>query len=323
MKLSILVPMYNETEDVVKPLLDSIALQQNIDFNEIEVVIIKDGGKKILSDKFINSYPYSIKYLTKQHEGVSAARQYAFEHSNGDYVMWCDCDDMFYMNCGLWIMFKEMEIGFDSMVSIFIEETRHPETNEIMYINREQDSTFVHGKLHRRKYLINNNIRWNKNLTIHEDSFFNILCQKLSSNVKYCSTPFYLWKWRDESVCRHDPKYILKTYNNMLDSNTALVKEFLDRMKLDEARFYTTMMIYDAYYTLNKDEWINQENQEYRKAVEERFKIYYNEFKYLFNQINDDVKKQIIMGLKNRFFQEGMFLEKITFEDWIKEYEEC
>jgi hypothetical protein len=88
------------------------------------------------------------------------------------------------------------------------------------------DSTFVHGKVHRRKFLINNNIRWNEKLTIHEDSYFNCLCQKLGKEVKYCQNPFYLWKWRDNSVCRHDPKYILKTFNNMLESNTALVKEF-------------------------------------------------------------------------------------------------
>ena len=43
MKLSILIPQYKETEEQVKPLLDSIALQQNIDFNEIEVVIVNDG----------------------------------------------------------------------------------------------------------------------------------------------------------------------------------------------------------------------------------------------------------------------------------------
>ena len=89
--------------------------------------------------------------------------------------------------------FRETEIdkGFDSLVSVFIEESRIPETNEITYINHEMDSTFVHGKVHRRKYLINKNIRWNPDLTIHEDSYFNIQCQNLSKNVKYCQTPFF------------------------------------------------------------------------------------------------------------------------------------
>ena len=31
MKLQILIPQYKETEEVIKPLLDSIEIQQNID----------------------------------------------------------------------------------------------------------------------------------------------------------------------------------------------------------------------------------------------------------------------------------------------------
>ena len=43
MKLQILVPHYNETAEEVKPLLDSIALQQNVDFGEIGVILCHDG----------------------------------------------------------------------------------------------------------------------------------------------------------------------------------------------------------------------------------------------------------------------------------------
>ena len=50
--LSILVPYYNEGEEVIKPLLDSIAIQQNIDMNEIEVVICDDGPDAVLLSDF-------------------------------------------------------------------------------------------------------------------------------------------------------------------------------------------------------------------------------------------------------------------------------
>jgi len=125
-------------------------------------------------------------------------------------------------------------------------------------------------------------------LTIHEDSYFNFLAQHISSgdNVKICMSPFYLWRWRDNSVCRHDEKYILKTYNNMLDSSTALVKELLSRKKKALAEEVVTGMIMDAYFTMNKDEWINQENKEYRDKTEKRFKEYYLKFKKLFDEID-------------------------------------
>lgn len=319
MKLQILIPQYNETEEVITPLLKSLAIQQGIDLSEIGVIIVNDGSEVILSEAFLHSFPFSVEYIRAEHGGVSAARNRALEASTAEYVMFCDADDMFFNMCGLYIVFREMAgDGFNALVSVFVEETRNPQTGERVYINHQMDSTFVHGKIYRRSYLTNNNIKWDNRLTVHEDSYFNCLAQKLTAQLKYCQQPFYLWKWRDASVCRHDPKYILKTYNNMLDSSTALVTEFLRRGRKQDAQFYATSMIYDAYFMMNKAEWLNQENQAYRLATEKRFKDYYLEFKLLFEAIQTEIKSQIIMGMKNRFFAEGVLLESVTFDDWIK-----
>lgn len=323
MKLQILVPHYKETADVIKPLLDSIAIQQNIDFQDIGVVICHDGEESQDFDPdFIDSYPFKIEQIRQEHKGVSAARNACLDYSTADYVMFCDCDDMFYNACGLWILFREMDMGvFDSLVSMFIEETRIPDTKEVTYINHEMDSTFVHGKVHRRKYLLDKNIRWNEKLTIHEDSFFNILCQNLSQNVKYCATPFYLWKWRDNSVCRHDPKYILKTYKNMIDSNDALIAEFLNRGVMDKACFFIAFMIFDAYYTMNKPEWINQENKEYRDSTELRFSEYFKKYKKKWKSITLQDKMQISQQIRGRSVMEGMQLESMTVDEWLNHIE--
>lgn len=322
MKLQILVPQYKETDEVVKPLLDSIAIQQNVDFNEIGVIICNDGSDVFLTDEFLASYPFKIEYHKEPHRGVSGTRNACLDYATAEYVMWCDSDDMFSNVCGLWLLFREMEVGFDSLVSMFMEETRTPDTKEVVYINREMDSTFVHGKVHRRQYLLNQHIRWNEKLTIHEDSYFNILCQNLSQNVKYCQTPFYLWKWRDDSVCRHDPKYILKTYRNMLDSNDALVDEFLSRGMQDKAAFYTAFIIFDAYYTMNKPEWIEQENKQYRDATEKHFAKYFLKRKLLWDAISMNDKMVISNQVRSRSVMEGMRMESITVWDWLKHVEE-
>lgn len=320
MKLQILVPHYKEEWEVIKPLLDSIEVQQNVDLkNEVGVIIVSDGSELVLDESNFDRYSFPIEYHIDEHRGVSATRNACLDYATADYVMFCDADDMFYNACGLYIVFREMQgAGFDSLVSAFIEESRMPETKEPMYINHDMDSTFVHGKIHRRQYLIDNNIRWNDALTIHEDSYFNCLCQRLAGELKYSQTSFYLWRWRDASVCRHDPKYILKTYNNMLDSNDALVGEFLNRGRKEDAQFYSVSMVYDAYFTMNKDEWINQENHEYREATERRFKKYWLKYKYLHDSIAPEIKAQIIMGIRNRMYAEGMILESLTFEQWIK-----
>ena len=320
MKLQILIPQYQETDEIIKPLLDSIEIQQNVDLkNDVGVVIVNDGTDVRLSDELLNSYTYQIEYHRAEHGGVSATRNKCLDYATADYVMFCDADDMFYNACGLYIVFREIDMGgFDSLVSAFVEESRDPVTKEPVYINHDMDTTFVHGKVHRRQYLLDKDIRWNDALTIHEDSYFNCLCQRLAGELKYSQTSFYLWRWRDDSVCRHDPKYILKTYNNMLDSNTALVNEFIKRGRTQDAQYYATSMIYDAYFTMNKQEWIDQENKQYRCSTEKRFKEYYVTFKSLFDNIPEEAKNQIIVGIKNRMFGEGLMMESITFDDWIK-----
>ena len=323
MKLQILIPQYKETEEIIKPLLDSIAIQQNVDFREIGAIIVNDGTDVHLSEDFLKGYPFEIKYHLAEHGGVSAARDKAFEFATAEYVMWCDADDMFFNACGLWIVFHEMQgEGFDALTSVFVEETRHPETKETVYINREMDSTFVHGKIYKRQYLIDQNIRWNHALTIHEDSFFNIQCLNLTPNVKYCMSPFYLWRWRDDSVCRHDPKYILKTYRNMIDSNDALIEEFKKRRVLDKARSFVAFLVYDAYYLMNKPEWINQENKEYRDATELRFKEYFLKHEKDWNDVPVQEKMQISQGIRGRTVMEGMQMEKMTIDQWLDHIKE-
>ena len=81
-------------------------------------------------------------------------------------------------------------------------------------------------------------------------------------------------------------------------------------------------MTYDAYMTMNKKEWIDQENQEYRMNTELRFKKYYEEFKYLYDRAPEEFRNQIYAGMKNRFMQEGMFIEEITFKQWMQHINE-
>lgn len=303
-----------------------------MDFSDLGIIICHDGEdikdfiftdeSTIKGENDLPIYPFNIQQVHIPHKGVSAARNGALDAATADYVMFCDIDDMFYNACGIYILFREMNIGvFDSLVSVFIEETRDPNTKEPLYINHEMDTTFVHGKVHRRKYLLDKKIRWNDNLTIHEDSYFNILCQNLSQNVKYCITPFYLWKWRDDSVCRHDPKYILKTYRNMIDSNDALINEFIKRGIKDKAMFFTAFLIFDAYYLMNKPEWRNQENKTYRDETEKHFSKWFKKHKKMWEELPSPDKMQISAQVRNRSVMEGMEMESITIDNWLRHIE--
>lgn len=72
MKLQLLITQYNETEDVIRPMLTSIGTQQGVDLKkDIEVVIANDGSDVKLSEGFLGSFSYPIRYIQCEHS-VSA-----------------------------------------------------------------------------------------------------------------------------------------------------------------------------------------------------------------------------------------------------------
>lgn len=66
---------------------------------------MNDGSDTILSDNFLNSYPFKIDYYLSEHRGVSAMRNQCLIAAEADYVMFCDADDMFMNICGIYLIF--------------------------------------------------------------------------------------------------------------------------------------------------------------------------------------------------------------------------
>ena len=318
MKLQILIPQYKETDEIVKPLLDSIALQQCVDFGEIGVIICNDGTDVYLSDELLKSYPFVVEYYKETHRGVSATRNACLDKAIADYVMFCDADDMFCSMTGLYVVFAEIDKGFDTMVSCFTEEGRHQQTGEPILVDHEHDHTFVHGKVHRRQYLFENGIRFNDSLTIHEDSYFNILCQSLTTNQSYVKEPFYLWRYREESICRSDPKYLLKTFGNMVDSVDALIETLTIKGETDKAIYHVLAFIFDTYYRMQKPEWNEAENKVYRESAEQRMSEFYNKYKDTWHKVRPSEKMQISNDARSQMIKEGMQMESITIDEWLK-----
>ena len=321
MKLQILVPQYNETDEVVKNLLDSISLQQNVPFDEIGVIICNDGSDIYLSEEFLNSYPFIIEYHKEPHRGISGTRNACLDYATADYVMFCDADDMFLNMCGLYVVFKDMEEGFDTLVSAFVEESRERGTNKIMYTTHEYDLTFVHGKVHRRQYLLDKNIRFKEELVVNEDSYFTVLTQHLADKVKHCKTPFYLWKWRDDSVCRRKD-HRFKTFNYMIDANDFMCMELYNRGQVEKAVYFVNHMVFNTYYMLQKPEWLDPKHKKYRDAVEKRFAEYFIKMENLWNALVPNEKAELSNKLREKAVNEGLVIESVSLPQWLEHLKE-
>lgn len=324
MKLSICIPHYKETTKWVKELLDSIKIQQNVDFNEIEVIIANDGGDfEQLSTIRRRDYPFKLHIFKMSHAGLSATRNRAMEHATGEFIMFCDADDMFYTVTGLHTLFHAMKVkDFDVLVSTFMEEQRHPETGEPVYIQRPVDYTFVHGKVYRMQYLIDNDIKFDPAVDRNQDSPFNRLAVLLcpQNRLVQNNMPFYVWKYREDSRARKDKKLSRLTGEpNYMDGVESSINQFLDRGKPEIARSVYAAQLFRLYFRLNADIYLDEDNTQYKQLAESRFKQLYDKYNYLFEDISLIEKNNLIQHYKkeaaNIF---GLVLEKFTFDHWIE-----
>ena len=89
MKFSIIVPVYNRIAEV-EDLLQSLAAQTVKNF---ELVIVEDGSTE-RCDTAIARYAksFEIKYIYKENEGRSIARNVGMENATGDYFVFFDSD---------------------------------------------------------------------------------------------------------------------------------------------------------------------------------------------------------------------------------------
>ena len=89
MKSSIIVPVYNRPDEVDE-LLQSLTQQT---FRDMEVVIVEDGST-LPCDSVVQKYAgkLQLRYFTKENSGPGPTRNFAAEHSQGEFLIFLDSD---------------------------------------------------------------------------------------------------------------------------------------------------------------------------------------------------------------------------------------
>lgn len=251
MKLQILVPQYNEDEDVIYALLNSISIQQNINFDDIGVIICNDGSDVILSDKFLNAYTFQIQYYKKSHKGVSATRNFCLKQATADYVMFCDADDKFYGDLAIFRILNYINEGFDSLRSFFIQEMCDNVNDTVRIAYRVDEHQFIHGRVYNREFLIKNNLFWKENMIYGEDYYYSKLCTAVSKNKVICPYFIYYQQFRGDSITHKESNSFINHYTDVINAQDELLMELLKRELLSDAFIAVTIMIIDTYFIVN------------------------------------------------------------------------
>lgn len=321
--LDLIVTHYHEPWELGKPMFDVLALQRNIDFNDVGVILVNDGEENALPAECFEGYPFEIHQISIPHGGVSKARNAGLDASVADWVMFCDFDDSFSSLFGLHLIFAAMqEDSCDTLWSCFTEEALGDD-GVMHLVAHERDYVFVHGKAHRRKFLVDNNIRFHDKLTIHEDAFFNVLAQKLAGEDRIASikTPIYVWKWNANSVVRKDNSddYVFDTYDHLMRQKIALTEEFIRRERTEDAMELIIKTVVDVYYDCQNPNWRLPKNKDRLHKVENWFAAYLKRYASFYVKADTKVIAGMAKMVRDDRMKQGRFLMEFeTIGDWLK-----
>ena len=316
-KLQILIPQYNEDDNKIKPLLDSIAMQQDIDFNDIEVFIGNDGSDTKLSIDFLKQYKYRIQYHYFEHGRLAATRKKLFDLVTAPYVMWCDADDRFISTIALSMILLIIDSGFDSLVCEFVEQNTLP-NGRTVYLPHRNDPVFVHGKIYRADFLRENRIEWHPELHEHQDSAFNVLALTCSKNKKNCSLPIYMWCNNKDSISRVNGIYHLpNTWAHMMDSYQALIDDLKDRGFGRLSCYYAKYCLYMTYYEMAHKVWQQEDIQTQKTNTYKRICQFYNKNEFLIKNCDLEESKELIKVTETYAKKRGPLNDMPPFEDWL------
>ena len=323
--LDIVVTHYEEPWDVGKKFFDMLGAQVGVDFDDIRVILVHDGTP-IFPQCFFDVYPFTVEQFTPKHGGVSAARNFGLDQCKSKWVQICDFDDMF-SNCFalksvldvlgtddydlLWGDFWSVDRGLDGRISIS---------------RRGINVVFVHAKIFRRKYLIENGFRFDTGLEFNEDCLFcTLIMETLTPNrIGHIETtfPFYTWCFSPKSATSTESNWWRATIGGY-DRNRK-VCEFFKEKKPDRYDAMFSRLVWDAYYSFNLEVLPDQ-----LKAKLDDFREFYKENKDHFwycdpeqmNEVREISKLQYETGEKEASHRWGNIPMKrrecVNIKEWL------
>lgn len=208
MKISIIIPIFNA--DAFLDQCISSVLDQT--FDDFELILINDGSTDQsgeICEKFAAS-DSRIKLYHKENGGVSSARNLGIENSIGEWITFVDSDDYLKPD-----YLKDFVSSWDSDTDLFIQgllNLKFEGTHEIgIHFNSNQTISkteflknynilpYFFGpvcKLFRKSIIEKNNVRFDENKTLGEDTIFNL------AYLNFCENDLRLIN-KDNYVCRN------------------------------------------------------------------------------------------------------------------------
>lgn len=235
--ISIIIPVYN----VKKTLIQCVDSAINQTYRDLEIILVDDGstdGSSVMCDELL-SKDNRIKVYHKTNGGLSSARNYGLERTNGNSIVFLDSDDFINKYFCENLIKTQEKYDADIVSSDIVKfsdlnkldillNARYEKSNIIVYSNIEALKEYFYPKGNLQIFHTVTNKLYKKHLfdnlsfvegKLHEDLYITNQLLFRSSCVVLTGYPYYMYyRGNENSICKNYSE------KNFVDQNEALLE---------------------------------------------------------------------------------------------------
>ena len=223
-KISVIVPYYNSNVFLLRKCLLSLKTQTYRDF---EVLVVIDGSEKDIEHvkKDFEEMDLRFSFAKIEHGGVSAARNYGIQHTEGKYITFVDSDD-FVDEIFLDKLYQGIKVADLSICGVAEQHFPTGDANidtKIFFslpaeFNYLQYTNFSVNKLYKREVIEKYHLFFPEGVGLGEDAIFLADYYERIKHIAVCSNALYhyvpnftsatkkyqpnYWKWEKDVIYR-------------------------------------------------------------------------------------------------------------------------
>ena len=264
--ISIIIPVFNREELILKTL---VSIQNQI-YSNWECIIVDDSSTD-------NSYEVVKKHIKDENrfrifkrpsdikQGGNAARNYGYEKSKGDYVIWFDSDDLM-TNDFLSLFEKNLQPN----INLLINSGKYIDVNDLVIGDfKYDDNDFLYKRyamyksiiitgnvLFRKKYLDSQLVLFDESIyRLQENEFFTRIFYKTrETEYVHLKNTSFLYRQHDNSITSKDKKYHSKFKKSLIDNYSSNLNRSILLKDIELICYYQRLII-NLFYDMftNKD----------------------------------------------------------------------
>lgn len=331
--LDIIITHHDEPWELGKPFFDMLQNQRCAEIGNVCVTLVQDGQAGALDwDKLFAEYTFPVNVITSNQPGVANARNMGMDSTNAPWIMFCNFDDMLGDACSLSMYLENFPTDECDVIWSKVVQEQKWYTGTI-YLNKMDSVNFSNtdGKMYRRQFLEENELRFNTASKYYYDYIFNVTILAIVPpfRVMTLTTDFYpYFKTFRAGSFRHTDTAHLDMLNSTLERDKTLAEEFKRRgLEYNYNSSVVKALCRQYYSVFNPDngDRKNDFSPELIKFFRNNRDAYYAISKTDIDPIRSEVEIEVMNFIQNYYNEHKkeyyLVNDEISFDDWMHNLE--